>query len=338
MTGDPALTGDLTREPADTEVVAHVVRSGLVESRHHGTLVALDAGGRPVLTVGDPGRAVFPRSASKPLQALGMLRCGLPAEPDPDEGVTGPSPLLALVAASHSGEPFHLAGVRRLLAAAGLSADALQNPPDLPLGDAARADWLRAGHGPEAVAMNCSGKHAGMLATCVVAGWPVETYRDPGHPLQVALRQTVAQLAGEPVAATGVDGCGAPLFALSLTGLARAFRALALAPADTLERRVADAVRAHPAYVGGTGRDVTALIEAVPGLIAKDGAEGVYAAAAPDGRAVALKIEDGSGRARAPVLVAALRRLGVDAPGLQALAAPLVYGGGRPAGEIRAVL
>ena len=154
--------------------------------------------------------------------------------------------------------------------------------------------------------MNCSGKHAAMLATCVANGWPTSTYRDPDHPLQVSLRGTVERLAGEPVAAVGVDGCGAPLFALTLTGLARAFAAIATAADGTPEHRVAAAIRRYPEWLGGTRRDVTRLVAGVPGLIAKDGAEGVYAAALPDGRAVALKIDDGGQRARPPVMVAAL--------------------------------
>jgi L-asparaginase II len=186
--------------------------------------------------------------------------------------------------------------------------------------------------------MNCSGKHAAMLATCVANHWPTGSYRDPDHPLQVAVRRTVERLAGEQVGAVGVDGCGAPLFALSLTGLARAFAAIATAPAGSPEHRVATAIRRHPEWLGGTGRDVTRLVAGVPGLIAKDGAEGVYAAALPDGRAVALKIDDGASRARPPVMVAALRALGVDAPVLDELAEVPLLGGGQPVGAVRAVL
>ena len=186
--------------------------------------------------------------------------------------------------------------------------------------------------------MNCSGKHAGMLAACVVNHWPTETYLDPAHPLQRALRDTVEDLAGEKVAAVGVDGCGAPLFGLSLAGLARSFRELVLADAATPEAHVAAAMRAHPEYVGGAGRDVSLLMAGVPGLLAKDGAEAVYAAALADGRAVALKVDDGGARARTPVMVAALRRLGVSAAVLDELETAPVLGGGRVVGEVRAVL
>ena len=184
--------------------------------------------------------------------------------------------------------------------------------------------------------MNCSGKHAAMLATCVVRGWPLPGYLAQDAPLQVALAAAVAELAGEPVAHVAVDGCGAPQHALTLTGLARAYGRLVRAPEGSPERRTADAMRAHPDVVGGTGRDVTLLMAGLPGLLAKDGAEGVYAAALPDGSAVALKVADGAGRPRVPVLVAALRALGADAPVLDELATLPVLGGGRVVGEVRA--
>jgi L-asparaginase II len=246
--------------------------------------------------------------------------------------------LLALACASHSGEAFHLDGVRRILAAAGLAEGALQTPPEYPVDEAEKLSYAAAGGGPTPLAMNCSGKHAAMLATCVANGWPTSTYPDPDHPLQRGLRATVERLAGEPVAAVGVDGCGAPLFALTLTGLARAFAAIATAPAGTPEHRVATAIRAHPEWLGGTRRDVTRLIAGVPGLIAKDGAEGVYAAALPDGRVAALKVDDGGQRARPPVMVAALRALGVGAPVLDELAEAALLGGGEPVGAVRCVL
>jgi L-asparaginase II len=291
-------------------------------------VVGLDAAGRAVLTLGDPQAPVFPRSSNKPLQAVGLLRAGLQLDGEH----------LALAAASHSGEDFHLDGVRRILADCGLSPADLRNLADLPLGEAQRTAWTRAGRAPERLAMNCSGKHAAMLAACLAAGWPLDGYLQPEHALQRLLHATVADLAGEPVAAVGIDGCGAPVHAVSLFGLARAFRALALAPAQTPEGRVAAAMRAHPRWLGGTGRDVTRYAEALPGLVIKDGAEGVYAAALPDGSAVALKVDDGAARARGPVLVAALRRLGVDEPALDEIAAAPVLGGGRPVGTVRAAL
>jgi L-asparaginase II len=313
---------------AGSELLAEVVRSDFVEGSHRGSVVALGADGRELWRVGDPDLPVFPRSSNKPIQAVGMLRAGLDLDGE----------LLALACASHSGESFHIDGVRRILAAAGLDESALQTPPDYPVDEQEKVAFIQAGHVPSPIAMNCSGKHAAMLATCVANGWPLVSYPAPDHPLQLVLHDTVADLAGEEVAAAGVDGCGAPLFALTLTGLARAFARIATAPAGTAEARVAAAIRAHPSWLGGTRRDVSALIAAVPGIIAKDGAEGVYAAALPDGRAIAFKIDDGGQRARPPVMVAALRRLGVDVSGLDDFATTPLLGGGRRVGEIRPVI
>src|SRR5699024_1595443 len=145
---------------------------------------------------------------------------------------------------------------------------------------------------------NCSGKHAVMLATCVHNGWPTDTYLRPDHPLQQLIAETVRELTGTGANHPTVDGCGAPLLDPTTTGLARAFATLARASEQQPEGRVAAAMRAHPELVGGTGRDVTAAMTQVDGLIAKDGAEGVYAAALPDGRATAFKISDGASRPR----------------------------------------
>ncbi len=319
---------------ADSPVLAEVIRSGFLESRHRGVAVGLRADGSTALSAGAVDEPFFPRSSNKPLQAAGMLRCGLDLSGE----------LLALAAASHSGEDFHVAGVRRILAGAGLAEGALQCPPGLAMDEDAQRAMILAGAEPDRIHFNCSGKHAAMLATCVAAGWPTETYRDPEHPLQVAIAARVSELAGEPVAAIGVDGCGAPLLAISATGLARAFRALVLAEPGTPERRVADAMRAYPAWTSGTHRPERQLMEAVPGLLIKAGAEGVDAFALADGRAAAIKIEDGSQRARTPITVAMLRELGADrVPGadlatLAELATAPVTGGGRLVGEVRATL
>jgi L-asparaginase II len=311
----------------DAPVVAHVVRSGFVESVHHGSVVAVDTSGSTLLAVGDVAGPIFPRSSSKPIQALAMLRAGLDLDGE----------LLALAAGSHSGEWFHLEGVRRILAGAGLTELDLQNTADLPYEEQERHAWIAAGRGAISLAQNCSGKHSAMLATCVVAGWDTATYLAPLHPLQQLMAQTLADLTGEPAAASGVDGCGAPVMAVSLTGLARAFCRLATAAEGTDEARVATAMRAYPQWVGGTRRDVTALIRGVPGLIAKDGAESVYAVGLADGRGVALKIADGGQRARPVVMAAALRRLAVSAQVLEDLAQAPVLGHGQQVGSINAV-
>jgi len=315
-------------------VLAEVVRSGFVESRHRGAVLVLGADGQPAWAAGPVTEPMFPRSANKPVQAAAMLRCGLDLD----------GKLLALAAASHSGEDFHVAGVREILGRAGLPESALQCPPALPMDEVSQREILSRGGGPDRVHMNCSGKHAAMLASCVAAGWPTSGYRDPGHPLQLAIRATIGDLAGEPVTATGVDGCGAPLFALSLTGLARAFQAMITAPPATPERKVADAMRAYPEWTSGTRRTERALMSAVPGLLVKSGAEGVDGLALADGRAIAIKIEDGAARARPPVAVAVLRRLGVaTGPGVAAaaldeIASVPVIGGEEIVGWVRATL
>jgi len=316
---------------ASPQVVAEIVRSGFVEGHHYGSLVALAADGSVDWSVGEVDVPILPRSCNKPIQALAMARLGLDL---PDE-------LLALVCASHSGEPFHLDGVRRILAVADVDEAALQTPPDHPLDDEAREEMVREGVAKSPTAMNCSGKHAGMLVTCALNGWELATYREPDHPLQQAIAETYAELTGEPVTMVAVDGCGAPLLSASLIGLARAFARLATA-AEGPEARVAGAIRRHPEWVSGTRRDERALLTALPGAIGKAGAESCYAVALPDGRAFALKTDDGAARARPVLMTAALRRSGVDAePGVDAAAVwrsgvVEVLGGGVPVGEIRA--
>jgi L-asparaginase II len=305
--------------PHETELLAEVVRSGYVEGHHHGAALAVRPDGSIALALGAVDRPWFPRSCNKPLQAVGLLRAGWePAD----------SRQLALACASHSGEPGHLEVVREVLPDVSL----LGCPADLPLSEAAAHQLLREGGAPSPLTMNCSGKHAAMLRACQLNGWPVETYLDPSHPLQQAVLSAVEDLAEERVEHVAVDGCGAPQHALSLVAVARAYRSLVT---DGALQPVADAMRQNPWYVGGSGRDVTRLMEEVPGLLAKDGAEGVYAAALPDGSAAVVKVADGAARARVPVLVALLRVLGCDAPVLDELATTPVLGGGRPVGEVR---
>jgi L-asparaginase II len=269
---------------------------------------------------------MYPRSSSKPMQAVGMVRAGLRIEPE----------LLALVCASHSGEPFHVEGVRRILAEAGLSEQDLQTPADWPADEEAARDLVRAGGDASPITMNCSGKHAGMLATARLNGWPTETYRDPDHPVQLAILQTIDDLAGEQAGLVAVDGCGAPLFAISLHGLARAFGRIASAT-DGPEAEVAEAIRSHPQNVSGSRRDELALHRAIPGLVGKAGAEAVYAVGLPDGTGIAVKISDGSPRARAAAMAATLQKLGYVHPTLDEQVATPVLGHGEPVGSIRPV-
>ncbi|MGN6752588.1 MAG: asparaginase [Intrasporangium sp.] len=314
------LSDVLTAAP----VVAHVVRNGFVESVHHGTAVVTGPDGEVLLEVGDSSGPVLPRSSSKPIQAVAMVRSGLATD----------GRLLALGCSSHSGEDFHLAGAREILGGAGLTEMDLQNTPDYPLDEKARIAWVAAGHPKQSIAQNCSGKHSSMLATCVAAGWDTATYRDPEHPLQQAITQAVLDLTGGPVSAVAIDGCGAPIHAVPLVGLARAFGRIAGAT-DGPEAKVARAICEYPEYLGGTDRDVTKLIAGVPGLVAKDGAESVYAVGLADGRGVAVKIADGGARARGPLLAAVLRRIGVDQEeALAALEQEPVLGHGQPVGAV----
>jgi L-asparaginase II len=305
-----------------TGIVAAVDRNGVDESFHYGTVVVADPSGCRAL-VGDIDTVIYPRSSLKPLQTTAMLDAGLRLD----------SRGLALACASHDGSPAHLAVVREVLAGAGRSEADLATTPDLPYdrGEAERV--LAAGGGRTSLQMNCSGKHAAMIATCVAAGWPVDGHLEPDHPLQVHIAATVERLTGD-VAHIGVDGCGAPTHAVPIGGLALAISAIAA------ERgKVWSAMTAHPELVGGPERPVSVLMRAVPGLMAKDGAEGVFVAGLPDGRAVVVKISDGASRAAAVVAAAALRTLGVDVPDeVDALLAPPVLGGGRTVGRVRALL
>lgn len=307
-------------------VLAEVVRSGFVEGHHRGSLVLLAADGSVELALGDPAAPVYPRSANKPMQAAAMLRAGLELSGE----------RLALAAASHSGEGFHLELVRTMLTEFGLRESDLQTPPDLPLDPVEAESYLAAGQVRDRVTMNCSGKHAAMIATSAANGWPLDSYLDPEHPLQRLVLEVVQESSGERVAHVGTDGCGAPLMALTLTGLARAYRAFVLGAPGTPERRVADAMRAHPEYVAGTRRPDTWLMREVPGVLSKMGAESVQAVALPDGRALAFKIDDGAPRAMGPVLARALELLGVDSPVVARIGEMPLLGGAERVGSIRA--
>jgi L-asparaginase II len=315
----------------ENPVLVEVWRGGLgtevLESVHRGALVVLDADGAPLLAAGDVTRPVLPRSSNKPVQALAYLAAGWQPRDDRE---------LAIAAASHNGEDGHVELARGVLDAAGLGPEDLGCPPALPQHEATRAQWLGAGRAPERLAMNCSGKHAAMLAACVAAGWPTAGYLERNHPLQQAVEERLGTAAGVPVAAVVTDGCGAPQHALPLAGLARGVLSLVQAPPGTPERLVADAMRAHPWLVAGTGREDTELMQAVDGLLVKGGADGVHVAALPGAGAVALKLDDGGDRGRVPALAAGLVRLGVPAGTLARWLAPPVPGGEGVVGEVRA--
>jgi L-asparaginase II len=300
-------------------VLAEYVRDGVVESVHRGYLIALNSDGSVNLELGNIDQLIFPRSTIKSIQGAAMVRAGLKLEPR----------LLALGCSSHSGSEEHLTAVREILSMAKLDESALQCMLDKPLGEPERRAW---GDKPATrISMNCSGKHAAMLLTCVTNGWPIENYLDPAHPLQVAIKAELEALAGEKITLTSTDGCGAPLFLISVIGLARAIRAITIS-LDPIHQSVLDAARKFPEMVAGKGRLTTQMIEAVPGLYMKDGAEAVEIASMPDGRTLVFKVSDGSLRPFRVLVHAGLKRLGIDSP----YEAENVLGGDRVIGTIRA--
>jgi L-asparaginase II len=308
-------------------VLVEVRRSGFLESVHRGSLVVLDADGSVAFAAGAVDRPVLPRSSNKPVQATALLAAGWQPRSAED---------LAIGAGSHNGEDGHRELAAAMLSAAGLGPDHLGCPPALPQHEPTKAAWLVEDRKPDRLAMNCSGKHAAMLAACVAAGWPTAGYLDRNHPLQQAIEARLAEAAGEPVTTVVVDGCGAPQHALSLAGLARGVLSLIQAPEGTRDRSVADAMRAHPWLVAGTGREDTELMTAIPGLLVKGGADGVHVAALPGRGAVALKLDDGGDRGRTPALTAGLRRLGVPDEVLAPWAVTPLSGGDGVVGDVRA--
>ena len=303
------------------EVLAEYVRDEIVESKHFGHLIALDKDGKRVLTKGDPNAFIYPRSAIKSIQASAMVRKGLVQEVRH----------LALICASHSGSKAHQDGALEILRGAGLTQEALQCIADRPIGVQERKEWGE--KEPTRLAMNCSGKHAGMLATCVANNWPIENYLSQDHPLQLAIKEEFENLAGEKISKISVDGCGAPLFLISMQGLANAFYNLAISN-DPVHKQVVSACLAYPEMVAGIGRSDTELMKTVPGLFLKIGAEGVQAAFLPDGRTVVFKVSDGSERAHQVILQSAFEKLGAKFE----VKHPEVLGGGKVIGEIRAAL
>lgn len=319
---------------ADAVELAVVERSGFVESRHAGAAVVLAPDGAVASKHGDISALVLPRSALKPFQALGCLTAGAPLEGE----------RLGLATASHIGTDRHVAVVRDILDSAGLTDDALQCPPAWPSDQATRDELVRERAEPSRIRMNCSGKHAAMLLACTVNGWDTATYLDPHHPLQQQIRELVERLTGEKAAVTAIDGCGAPVFAMSLGGLARAVHRIGTASRTSpfaLHRSGAalvSAVREHPWTIEGEGRPDTVVIQRL-GVFAKTGAEGVLVIVAPDGTTVAVKMLDGSGRAVTAVALRLLERAGAfsasDVSDALSQLPLSVSGGGHDVGAIR---
>jgi L-asparaginase II len=299
------------------EVLAKVTRGDLVESLHLGHLIVLNTDGSTYLSKGSPELPIYPRSAIKSLQAAAMLKAGLKV--DADE--------LAIICASHSGSQNHIDLVTKMLTARGISLSQLKNAVDKPLGEKEKIAW---GEKPASqLSQNCSGKHAGMLITCRQNGWDMKSYLDLDHPLQVAIKNEIEELSGEKVSAVSVDGCGAPLFAFSLVGLARAISNLVKSK-DELYQKIVLACTKFPELVAGDGRLTTRMMQAVPGLFMKEGAEGVQVCALRDGRVIAIKIIDGSWRPVAPIIMEIFNRWGVEMPDESVK----IYGGTSVIGEV----
>ena len=283
-------------------VLAQLVRSGLVESTHSGHLILISSDGTDLLTLGDVDAEMYPRSAIKSLQAAAMVRSGLNLN---DEQ-------LALVCASHGGTVRHQEVALEILQSVGLTESDLQNTPDRPLDHEARIAW---GANPAtSLAANCSGKHAGMLATCVTNGWDIKNYLDIDHPLQIAIAKEITELTGQKINRVSTDGCGAPLFSMSTRSIAVAARNMRINN-DPIFTKLINACLKHPEMILAEGAFDTRIMRAVPGLFVKGGAESVMLASLPDGRAIAWKISDGSNRVNGPLMKAALAKFGITIEG-----------------------
>jgi L-asparaginase II len=299
------------------EVLAEVTRGGIVESLHLGHLIVLNSDGTTYLSKGSPELAFYPRSAVKSLQASAMLKAGLTVS---DEE-------LAIVCASHSGNQVHIDLVTKMLEKRDIPLSAMKNATDKPLGEKEKISW-----GDKAgtqLTQNCSGKHAGMLIACQQNGWDMKTYLEMNHPLQIAIKNEIELLAGEKVSASTFDGCGAPLYAISLTGLAKAISTVVKSN-DGVYKQIVAACSKYPELVAGEGRLTTRMMRAVPGLFMKEGAEGIEVCALSDGRVIAIKIIDGSWRPVAPIIMEVFKRWGVAMPDESIK----IYGGDKVVGEV----
>ncbi len=291
-----------------------------------------DADGRLVASAGDPTRIVFARSSMKPLQAAVSLSLAAPGMSEQE---------VAVACGSHNGEEVHVRTVRSLLGRADLGFEVLRTPASLPLDE----ESARAAPGPRPEFHNCSGKHAGMLVASARRGFDLPSYRDPNHQLQRGVLDAVPRASGRDPEGIGIDGCGVPVHALPLGAMATLYARLArperLGDLEPFARRAVESMEASPYMVAGRGRVCTAVMEAVPGVVAKAGAEGLLCAALPHrGLGIAVKVADVSARAADPALLRALVLLdAVDAgalAGLERFARPSVLGGGRPVGELAA--
>ena len=324
--------------PGADPVAVLVRRGDLVESVHRVAYAVADAGGTLLQHEGDVRRPVFPRSSVKPLQALPLVESGAA------ERFALSERELALACASHGGEPMHTEIVAAWLARIGLDPSALECGAHAPSHEATARQLIEQRRPPSPLHNNCSGKHAGMLTLALHLGAPTAGYIAPDHPVQLRISALLAAMSGASLAPPAIDGCGVPTHAMPLAGLATAMARLTdpgpAAPGRAEAcARVRAAMAAHPLLVAGSGRACSVIMAAAPGVLVKTGAEGVYVAALPERRlGLALKVDDGAGRAAVVALVALLARLGAldpAAPALADLAAPVLRNhAGRVVGRI----
>jgi L-asparaginase II len=329
-----------TTRPVDPAPAVLVLRGERIESRHRVSYAIADSSGALVAGHGDLASPIYPRSAIKPVQALAMVESGAA------EHFAITDPELALACGSHGGAPLHVDTLRPWLARLDLNESALACGAHPPF-DAEQALRLRrTGAGPSPVYNNCSGKHAGMLTLARYLGAEVAGYLDPGHPVQQRIALTLGDLVGLELGAPAIDGCGVPTWPMPILNLATALARL-IDPGGLPEaragacRRIVAAMGAHPEMVAGTTRPCTQIIRAVPGLLVKSGAEGVYVAAVASHRlGLALKVEDGAARAAPVALIGLLEALGAldgaSRNALRDLAGPRLRNhAGRTVGAIR---
>lgn len=309
-----------------------VERNGFIESRHRGAAVVVNAAGEILASLGDAQGLIYPRSSLKPFQALASMQSGVPLR----------GAEVALASASHIGSQEHIDLAATMLAKAGLTEADLRCPTAWPAHEATYHAMIRKGEGKSRLAFNCSGKHTAFLWACTENGWDTESYLSPDHPLQKRVIEVIEEYAGEKISHLGVDGCGAPVPAISLVGLARAVSKLALAPgnknSNARASTIATAMLDYPWAVQGHGLPNTVVMEDL-GVIAKLGAEGVLVLAAPNGTSVAIKMLDGSGRGSDILGLTLLAHTGaISTEQLTAILGKLsrpILGGGVPVGSVR---
>lgn len=323
-----------TGSVATSEELAVLVRNDFIESRHAGSVVVVNPQGDVIFSKGDPSALVFPRSAMKLFQAMGIFSTGITLSPEHT----------ALATSSHTGSAAHVEMVREVLSLGGFTEADLRCATEWPVNKEMLKQVYKADGTALPIYHCCSGKHAAMLLACQAEGWPTDNYTDPGHPLQLRIREAVEYLTGETVTATAVDGCGAPVHAMPLVALARGVARMRSANESApmniavSAQKLFTSMLEHPWVVGDHGEPDTLIMEEL-GFAAKSGYEGVFLVSTPDGTTVATKILDGNLRTAPIVALQALVRAGaLEQSALDALIPRLhteVYGGGKVVGQLK---